>query len=245
MTRLYVANRFVANRFVANPVLFAACTLILGVSGCGQTEPPSLSSGYYPMRDGSSWTYLHSKGGGWSERVTLERSGSDPNTFEQRQSGDPDGESSRSELKLVDGDVLRVTDEQRVDGAVVYSVVYDPGFIRFSAAWQDAEVGEAFTEEYERTETDVGEAPSPTQPRAHRFTVEAFSETVTVPAGTFRDCIRVRRERALDLVPDGGTFSQEEQEKLFWFAAGVGKVREENLITGSTEVLSAYEVPEE
>lgn len=223
------------------------CMWWLGLSACGQTEPPSAGSGgFYPMRDGASWTYLHSKGGGWSELVTLERSSSDPDLFEQHQTGHPDGDASRSDLRVVDGAVLRVAADQLLDDELVYSVVYEPGFMRFSDAWLDAEIGDTFIEEYDRTETDVGEAAKPTRARAHRFTVEALSEDVTVPAGVFRNCLRVRRERALDLIEDAGTaLAQEEQEKLFWFAAGVGKVREENLITGSTEVLSAYEVPEE
>jgi len=220
---------------------------LIGLAGCGQAEPPGTTSGgFFPMRDGARWTYLHSKGGGWSEVVTLERSDSDPNLFEQRQTGDPDGDASRSDLRVVDGDVLRVAEDQLLHDDLVHSVVYDPGFMRFSDAWLDAQVGDTFTEEYERTETDVGEMASPTQQRAHRFTIEALSETVTVPAGTFRDCLRVRRERALDLVEDAGAaLAQEEQEKLFWFAAGVGKVREENLITRATESLTAFEVPEE
>ncbi len=218
--------------------------LVVAVLGCGQAEPPSASSEYFPMRAGSRWSYSHSNGG-WTEEITLERVDGESELLEQRSEGDPGGASSRSELRLIDGDVLRVAEDQLLNDQLVYSVVYDPGFLRFSSAWVSAEVGDTFTEEYERTETDVGQDASDPERRAHRYTIEALSEDVSVPAGTFRNCLRVHRERALDLVPDGGAVgAQGEQEKLFWFAAGVGKVREENVITGSTEVLTRYEVPE-
>ena len=96
-----------------------------------------------------------------------------------------------------------------------------------------------------RTETHPGEA-SKTRPRAHVYTVESTSETVTVPAGKFLDCLRVRRERDLenDAIVEAD-ITQDEQSKMFWFAPGVGKVREENLITGSREELIDYELPED
>jgi hypothetical protein len=87
--------------------------------------------------------------------------------------------------------------------------------------------------------------PKDPQPRAHVYTVEDVSESVTVPAGTFRNCLRIRRERDLTNPDLMGATDQAEQDKLFWFAPGVGKVREENSMTGMTEVLVDYEIPEE
>ena len=101
---------------------------------------------------------------------------------------------------------------------------------------------------YQRTETQAGEPAKDPQPRAHIYTVESVTERVTVPAGTFQNCLRVRRQRDLEgsaSEADAGAASQSEQDKLFWFCAGVGKVREENTLSGSTEVLIDYDVPEE
>ena len=56
---------------------------------------------------------------------------------------------------------------------------------------------------------------------------------VTVPAGTF-STIRLRRQV---LVGAGGG---EGADKTFWFAEGIGKIKETG---GQTEELSAYSLP--
>lgn len=228
-------------RFIAIATAVAAW---LALTACGQSDPPSPadSDSYFPLLDGARYEYLHSNGG-WTEIVEIESAAG--GTFEQHQSGDPDGESSTSTFDVVDGDVLRVAEDQLLDGDLVYSAEYDPGFLRFSSAWVDAETGFEETRTYDRTETEAGMAPKDPQPRAHTFTVETATETVTVPAGTFRNCLRVRRVRALDDPSIDDPMAQEEQDKLYWFAAGVGKVREENVMTGSTELLTRYELGEE
>lgn len=225
-------------------IRFSALALVLGVAGCSQEDPPAPadSDSYFPLIDGSRYEYLHSNGG-WTEIVEI--AAAEGGAFEQHQSGDPDGESSTSTFEVVDGDVLRVAEDQSIDGELVYSATYDPGFLRFSAAWVDEEVGFEETRTYDRTETEAGMEPKDPQPRAHTFKVESVSETVTVPAGTFRDCLRIRRQRALDDPSIDDPMSQEEQDKLYWFAPGVGKVREENTMSGTTEVLVTYELGEE
>jgi hypothetical protein len=71
------------------------------------------------------------------------------------------------------------------------------------------------------------------RPRPHRL-------KILVSAVRF-----LRRQRALDDPSIDDPISQEEQDKLYWFAPGVGKVREENTMTGSTQVLVTYELGEE
>lgn len=223
---------------------FIAPAWLLLLSACGQSDPPSPaeSDSYFPLIDGSSYEYLHSRGG-WTELLDIEAASG--GMFEQHQSGDPDGASSVSTFAVVGGDVLRIAEDQLNDGELVYSAEYDPGFLRFSSAWVDADVGFVETRRYDRTETEAGMEPKDSQPRAHTFTVESVTETVTVPAGTFRNCVRVRRVRSLDDPSIDDPNAQEEQDKLYWFAPGVGKVREENVMTGSTEVLTRYEIGEE
>jgi hypothetical protein len=218
---------------------------VLTALGCNQKDPVepgtgNSSSSYFPLVDGARWTYAHSNGG-WSEEVTIEQEG---DRFIQTQEGDPGGESSVSTFVLDDGDVLRVEEDLLLDGELVYTAVYDPGFLRFSAAWADAEPNDSETRTYDRTETEAGMEPKAAQPRAHTYTVESVDEDVSVPAGTFRNCLRVHRARALDDPSIDDPTAQTEQEKLFWFCEDVGKVREENVISGSTEVLTEYEIPE-
>jgi hypothetical protein len=220
-----------------------AALLCLAAGACGGEAPPEAEEDYYPLTPGSSWEYLHSRGG-WTETVTIEEVDDEPDMFEQVQTGDPDGESSSS-IFVVDGDdVLRIAEDVFLNDELQYSVTYDPGFLRFSAAWIDEETGSDETREYERVETEAGMDPKDPQPRAHVYTVESVSETVTVPAGTFRNCLRIHRERDLDNPDVMDVTDQGEQEKLFWFAPGVGKVREENVMSGSTEVLLDYEIAE-
>jgi hypothetical protein len=250
---------------------FAA--LVLSLAACSQKDPgsPSESDDYFPLNDGARYEYKHSSSG-WIELVEIE-AGED-GTFLQHQSGDPDGESSTSTFEVVDGDVLRVAEDQLIGGELVYSVEYDPGFLRFSAAWVSAEIGFEETRRYERTETqfsappgsggsgggsggggsggssgggsgDAGPETKDPQPRAHTFTVESITQTVKVPAGTFKNCLRVRRIRALDDPSIDDPMAQEEQDKLYWFAPGVGKIQEENVMTGTTEQLESYDFGEE
>jgi hypothetical protein len=228
-------------------VISKAALAALMLTACDQKDPTDKGMGgggndYFPLVDGASWEYLHSRGA-WTELVEIEAASG--GRFEQHQSGDPDGESSRSVFEVDEGDVLRVEEDALLDDELVYTAVYDPGFLRFSAAWVEADQGFEETRRYDRTETEAGMDPKEPQPRAHTFTVESVNETVTVPAGAFRNCLRVRRVRALDDPSIDDPMAQEEQDKLYWFAPGVGKIREENVMSGSTEVLVTYDIPEE
>src|SRR5690349_12895411 len=88
---------------------------------CGQKEPPVLISEYFPLVDGATYEYQHSKGA-WVERITVEALGGA--SFVLQQSPDPDGESSRSELRIVGGDVLRVAEDVSKNGALSYRAEY-------------------------------------------------------------------------------------------------------------------------
>ncbi len=89
------------------------------------------------------------------------------------------------------------------------------------AAWE-----EAWTEVL--VDPVVGDISSP---RSAQWTVESAAETITVPAGTFT-CVRVRRVST----NESGTGS----DKTFWFAPGVGKVKETG---GKIEELLEYAIP--
>lgn len=71
--------------------------------------------------------------------------------------------------------------------------------------------------------------------RRDRWTVEAIDEPVTVPAGAFR-CVRLRRDELINSNP------REEAHKVYWFAPGVGKVKELADLGNRVEELVAYQL---
>ncbi len=220
----------------------------LSMLACGQTAPPDDSddaANYYPLVDGATWTYRHSSNGGWDETITVEEDELDGETvyiFED--TPNPDNERSVATIAETDDGIMRIarkvysTENSRDE--LLFSVEYDPGFLRFDPAWLDKEEGFKETRDYVRLETDAGQEPDDPGDREHFYTVESLSETVVTDAGTFRNCIRIRRRRNWQLAD---TTAADAQEKLFYFAPGVGKVKEENLTKGNTEVLLDYDIP--
>ena len=134
--------------------------------------------------------------------------------------------------------VLRIHKTEYADGGVVdFEVDYDPGFPRFDSAWIDA--GGPVTESYMRTDTNQPDMP---EPREQTYTVLGTDVSVTVPAGTFTT-VHVERERTVDSPTDPEDAAR---VKHFWFAAGVGKVKEEHLdgtTAGKVEELQGCTLP--
>lgn len=202
--------------------------------GCGSDAPPGEdrhASDYYPMNDGAVSVYRHSSNGGWDETITLTKTGDDE--FFETDTPSPDGERTES-VQTIDskGRVWRVSKDQFIDDALDISVVYDPGFIRFDPAWLDLEENESVRMSYDRTETPAGGSADPTRERAHIYTSYGF-QTVTVLGKTYADCLVIHRERDYE----DATGNNEDQQKQFYFAPGVGKVWEINIDSGNTEEL--------
>ena len=112
--------------------------------------------------------------------------------------------------------------------ALVDEEWYDPFKIRLDEAPARLLLDAQFTEEYQEAHIDaLGVEVVDT--RGVDWTVEAVDDVITVPAGTFT-CIRVRHV---------GTMVGQ-SDKQFWFALGVGKVRE---LGAQLEELTAYSLP--
>lgn len=209
-------------------------------------DTPANPLNYYPLSDGASWTYRHSSNGGWNETISVAQKKVDGKVvYVVEDTPDPNGEHTVSTLVLNGTAAVRTDKEVYLEVAgkpeLQYSVNYGSGFVRFDSSWPTQKPGFKETRDYVRVETDVGMPPSPPGDRSHIYHVESVNETVVTEAGTFRNCVRVRRERNW-VSPD--PTASEEQDKLFFFAPGVGKVKEENLTKGSTEVLIKYTIPE-
>ncbi|MCP4679358.1 MAG: hypothetical protein GY854_28485 [Deltaproteobacteria bacterium] len=164
-----------------------------------------------------------------------------------------------------DGVVVRVHKEEHIEGnsSPILKVDYyekdagvceqeinaleitycENGFKRFDAKWLTKEPGWSEVVSYNRMVTldtsgtgTEGEVGVPDD-RTHRFTVMALSETVTVPAGTFENCLKMKRERIRAIASRGDV-------KFYWFCPGVGKVKEQEMENNPrTENLLYYCIP--
>jgi hypothetical protein len=103
---------------------------------------------------------------------------------------------------------------------------YEPYKLRLDEKLARDGVGATMTTTHRETMTDRD--GTRTIQKSERWTVEAVDEEITVPAGTYRT-LRVRR-----------TSTGEGSDKTFWFAAGVGKIKETG---GQTEELVSYTKP--
>jgi len=200
---------------------------------------------YHPLADGAWWDYQHAD---WVERVTLKATDLDgERAFIMTDSPNPK-DNMRSDATLVerDGRVLRIFKQEylvepNADALLKSSVDYGVGFTRFDESWAHEAVGFKQTPEYERVETPAGGAAKPAEARRHTFEILSLSEQVSTSLGTF-DCIKIRRTKDWQAEEEGGDAS-DAQPKVFWFARGVGKVRELNLDSGKGELLTDYFLP--
>lgn len=195
----------------------------------------------YPYVAGSTWTYRHRNGAEvWTEDVTLETiefEGRD--LMELSDTPGPGGSRTRSILEQSGTEVRRIHKEV-TGGMADFVADYAPGFTRFDELWTMLPMDTVDERTYERTEVSrLG--GTTVQPRVQRYTIEEHDVAVMVPAGTFTECTALVRSRR---GADGGPPAMgEERDKRFWFCPGVGKVKEENLTDGGTEVLLSCFVP--
>ena len=122
--------------------------------------------------------------------------------------------------------------EQSLDlaGVLESDQYYVPGKQRVDDSAAHKVAGATWVTEYTEVEEDPATGAIETRSKADRWTIEAVDEEITVPAGTYR-AIRIRRVGE----EDG------QAEKRYWFAPGVGKLREEG---SQLEVLVSVEAAE-
>jgi hypothetical protein len=104
--------------------------------------------------------------------------------------------------------------------------VYQPSKMRIDESAAHLVVGASYTTAYSELHTDPATGLTTTKSKVEKWTVEAVDEAVTVPAGTFT-CVRLHKVGA----------DQGQADKRFWFARGVGKIKEEG---DQLEELASY-----
>lgn len=205
-------------------------------SGTGDTTTAPGDDPLCPMVDGATWSYVVTNTGGqvlgMDNTSFVATSVDGQQGFDQVDEADAQGEASVSTLIQQGDEVFRVHRVETTNGTTTASYDYDPGFLRCSNAW--TEVGPAQEYVYDRTAYDAMGLNPMTEPRGHTFEVVAVGEMVTVPAGTF-ETIKVERIRTVGT--EAGALA------WFWFAPGVGKVREERPIEMEIEELVSVSIP--
>lgn len=195
---------------------------------------PEAPAPYLPMSTGVRWTYQVTDNGVVTRKVTtvgpLEAvGGTGPNQ---------DVMAYRVTTEKNDGVDETVSWQNRVgDLAVRYrEQSFGPSGLELEEHWEpyklrldetDArlEAGQSWQERYSETKLAVNQAPV-TANRTEQWVIVALDESVTVPAGTY-DCLVVEK-------------TSTSSTKRYWFARGVGKVKETG---GQTEELVSVELP--
>lgn len=191
---------------------------------------------YYPLIDGASWTYVATNSMGQAtgtevvDAVATEWEGNTGVVLTDNPNSN--GEFTQSTIVRDGSNAYRVHKVVGTQTQPSMIVDYTPGFTRFDDAWTD--VGVKGERMYMREETDGDGLNPDLEDRGHTFEVTAVDEEITVTAGTF-SCIVVERTRTT-----GATAGE---RVVFWYAKGVGKVREERPADNRIEELIAVSIP--
>ncbi len=208
--------------------------LVMGCMGCGatdvgdqDTDTTPVGEDYYPMAVGNSWTYLETFDMGGSEHLFYEVTGIETVDL-------PYGDLGQQELFALENTFADTPLEKRIqfigddgvradrlqhliwdrDGVLTKQRDFVPGFLRFDR--QKVSVGEQWSESVDRF-TDLKDGTAVVQSTViYQYEIIAADEPVTVPAGTF-ECLKVKRTVTVGTDPE---------EKIYFFAKGIGKVKE-------------------
>lgn len=199
--------------------------------------PVDEESSHYPLLAGATWEYQVVDANGTQLRKEIVEATRDPDAKKGliqiilTDNEDDQGERTKSKIRRIGQGAFRVHKEILVSGEVTETVEYDPGFVRFDEAWTKLAQGESSDYSYTRSSTlEQGKE----EQRGHRYTLKGKKVKVKVPAGVFT-CVHISRERLT------GASAGEIVE--YWFAPGVGKVREKRLATGKEERLVRFTPP--
>jgi hypothetical protein len=197
------------------------------------TDPdkPGTIQSLWPLTTGSSWTYRITEPmrGIFDKRVEVlgpQRVPDTTLTATAVRSVQPHLEERSWQVELQDGVVVRLREEDLKGGALARVMTWSPATVKSLARAQ--EQGWSY-ESTIREVTRLGDGTVEEKERTYVWTVLAVNETVTVPAGTFTNTIKVQRDRA----------DKDDKRRIYWLVPGVGKVKEDG---ERLEELVSYDV---
>jgi hypothetical protein len=211
-----------------------------GDDGDFKTFKAGAAASRFPLVAGAKWTYRHTSltKDPWNEIATMtDTTYEGKPAFILEDEEDAEGAQTQSTFVVQGTGVYRAFREVRVNGALALQVVYDPAFLRYDEGWTEAGQSETLDDDWTQTcvMTSIASKCAPgavqTGKTTHKYTVVDTHVEIEVPAGKF-DAIEIER------------FNPDESEtRKFWFAPGVGKVREEDAESGAVEELAEFLVP--
>ncbi|MSP17291.1 MAG: hypothetical protein EXR73_11920 [Myxococcales bacterium] len=222
-TRLLLASLLLASCGTGDPVTPDAGALAADALPAAQR--------YLPLATGNSWTYrVSDPAGGPPEQKTStiealeDVGGTKAGVIAFRVLTEKlDGSTTSWQEDLGDRVVRHHEIARDLAGAVTSEETYDPAKLRLDESAAHLVVGASWSDVYTEISTDPVTGATTPVTKTEAWSVVAVDESVTVPAGTF-SCLRVRRM--------GSAVGQ--SDKTYYFARGVGKVKETG---GQTEEL--------
>ena len=220
----------------------------LGAAACGTGEPggndpdatptPGDEVRLLPLAVGAMWTYRVTDGesGELKDKTTaveaIESVGGEKGDVEafRVRTEKTEGWTISWQQDLGSAIVRHREQAWREEGTMKEEEYFLPSKLRVDETPSRVTVDATWQETYTEKRIDGDDGTFTTEDKVETWTVEAVDEEVTVPAGTFK-AIRVRREGSSS---DGATL------KTWWFAPGVGKIKETG---GQTEELVSYDLP--
>ena len=205
---------------------FIAIIAIIAIAACGTQPPyePGEHESLFPLTAGDSWTFVvRETDGDVKQKIQSVEEDKGDGSFILRTETDGDA-FTVSVQAVIDGQLVRVSEESGKGGVVTDRIRFDPPDVRVDL--KASRLGAGYDSNYVEHHLDASGNVISSKEKRHHFVVEAVDQAIDVPAGQFR-ALRVRRDQ------EGGS------SKTYWFVRGVGKIRE---VGGQVEELSAWEL---
>ncbi len=207
-------------------LLPTALAAALALAGCGEPRPPS--SELFPLDPGHRWVYRQhtAMDDGGTETMTLGLRTLPREDFEDRvayRRHSDDGVDYW--LRRDETGIYRVATRHELQPEIAKDptpryVLKEP--LAVGTEWQVMTVPYLLR----RTQGFPPEVRHENKPVAMRFVIEALKESVTVPAGRFEGCVRVRGQAVLRLFADGALgWKDMPLTTTEWYCPGPGLVK--------------------
>lgn len=204
----------ISSLLVCASVMVAGCGDDGG--GTGVDNPCGFEDRFLPYQPGYSWTYRVTDtltGDVTTKTQVVSMEGSDLVQTTTKANG-----STVSRLQISGDAVVRLQQEDLDQaGLLERTTVYDPGQTRLDEAADQITLGATRDDNYTASITFEDGSPATMESRTDNWEVLGVDVECTSPLGTF-ECLHIKRIRTL-----GGVSSKD-----FFFARGIGKVKEAN-----------------